>query len=59
MLIFSIHLTEFVSISSRKRLLELEGNIDPVACLALSPSPVAVNAKGKAKKLKVVRSKKT
>jgi len=52
-------LTEFVSIYSRKRFLELEKNIEPVACLALSPSPVAVNEKGKAKKLKVVRSKKT
>jgi len=40
---------------SRKRMLELEGYIEPVACPALSP--VAVTPKGRAKKLKVVRSK--
>jgi hypothetical protein len=37
-------------------MLELEGSIEPVACPALSP--VAATEKGKAKKLKVVRSKK-
>jgi len=40
---------------SRKRVLELEGYIEPVACLALSP--VAGTPKGRVKKLKVVRSK--
>lgn len=40
----------------RKRLLEFEGSIEPVACEALSP--IAFMEKGKAKKLKVVRSKK-
>ncbi|KAG2659514.1 hypothetical protein PVAP13_1KG385720 [Panicum virgatum] len=40
----------------RKRLLEFEGSIERVACEALSP--VAFMEKGKAKKLKVVRSKK-
>jgi hypothetical protein len=44
------------SICSSKRMLELEGIIEPVACPALSP--VAATEKGKAKKLKVVRSKK-
>ncbi|CAD6266896.1 unnamed protein product [Miscanthus lutarioriparius] len=39
-----------------RRLLEFEGSIEPVACEALSP--VAFMEKGKAKKLKVVRSKK-
>jgi hypothetical protein len=37
-------------------MLELEGSIQPVACSTLSPIPI--NEKGKAKKLKVVRSKK-
>ncbi|CAL5044257.1 unnamed protein product [Urochloa decumbens] len=41
---------------SRKRMLEFEGSIEPIACEALSP--VAFMEKGKAKKLKVVRSKK-
>ncbi|CAN6363417.1 unnamed protein product [Urochloa humidicola] len=41
---------------NRKRMLEFEGSIEPVACAALSP--VAFMEKGKAKKLKVVRSKK-
>ena len=36
-------------------MLELEGYIEHVACPALSP--VAVTPKGRAKKLKVVRSK--
>ncbi|CAD6272252.1 unnamed protein product [Miscanthus lutarioriparius] len=39
-----------------KRLLKFEGSIEPVACEALSP--VTFMEKGKAKKLKVVRSKK-
>jgi len=37
-------------------MLKLEGNIEPVQCLALSPDPA--HEKGKPKKLKVVRSKK-
>ncbi|KAG2642606.1 hypothetical protein PVAP13_2KG193264 [Panicum virgatum] len=43
-------------IRGRKRMLEYEGSIQPITCLALSP--VRVDEKGKAKKLKVVRSKK-
>ncbi|CAN6194075.1 unnamed protein product [Urochloa humidicola] len=39
---------------SRKRLLEFEGSIEPSAYARLSP--VAFMEKGKAKKLKVVRS---
>ncbi|CAL4962182.1 unnamed protein product [Urochloa decumbens] len=38
----------------RKRILEVEGSIEPVACASTSP---VVIEKGKAKKLKVVRSK--
>jgi hypothetical protein len=38
-------------------MLELEGFIEPVACPSLSP--VAVNEKGKGKRLWVVWSKKT
>jgi len=49
-------LTCFYIHFSRKTLLEFEGSIEPVACEALSP--VAFMEKGKAKKLKVVRSKK-
>ncbi|CAN6305468.1 unnamed protein product [Urochloa humidicola] len=41
---------------SRKRMLELEGNIEPVECLALSPH--SANDKEKPKKLKFVRPKK-
>ncbi|CAL4915199.1 unnamed protein product [Urochloa decumbens] len=41
---------------SRKRLLEFEGSIELVECARLSP--VAFMEKGKAKKLKVVMSKK-
>jgi hypothetical protein len=37
-------------------MLKLEGNIEPVQCLALSPD--LAHEKGKPKKLKVVRSKK-
>jgi len=37
-------------------LLDFEDSIEPVACETLSP--VAIMEKGKAKKLKVVRSKK-
>ncbi|KAG2662686.1 hypothetical protein PVAP13_1KG550350 [Panicum virgatum] len=40
----------------RKRMLEYEGSIQPITCSALSP--MYVDEKGKAKKLKVVRSKK-
>ena len=41
---------------NRKRMLEYEGSIEPITCLALSL--VRVDEKGKTKKLKVVRSKK-
>ena len=50
-----MQLTYFLTIHNRKRMLEFEGFIEPVACSALSP--VAATPQGRAKKLKVVRSK--
>jgi hypothetical protein len=43
----------FLPFCSCKRMLELDGCIEPVACAHLSP--VAVDEKGKARKLKVIR----
>lgn len=53
--LYLFHTTLYIY--SRKRMLDLEDTIKPVQCLALSP--VSINEKGKAKKLKVVGSKKT
>ena len=55
LLVIYMQLTYFLTIHSRKRMLEFEGFIEPVACSALSP--VAATPQGRAKKLKVVRSK--